>query len=70
MDSKTVFVFVLARSVNDFYSFEIYRKSLVKIKICRFSQKLSSESKKKSHEQKSLTIQIYIEVQNFRKIGS
>ena len=31
-DPETVFVFVLARMVHEFYSFEIYKKSQVKIK--------------------------------------
>ena len=39
-DSKTACVFVVARTVIDFYSFEINKKSLLKTETCQFSLKI------------------------------
>ena len=58
-DSTTIFVFVLALTVNDFYHFENCEKSLVKILFSQFSDKLRPKLKK-SNEQKSFTVNFYI----------
>ena len=66
---KTLFVFLQASAVVDFYSFELYEEQMKEVANCGLSQKLRHESKKL---QEQCVYQNYFNVcsEIFSKIGA